>query len=485
MNRLRNRLIALFLAGTLVPLVVTIFLVRSLIDRSLNYAPVAELDEVSKSLEVTGRELYRTIREDLRRQAATRQGAVARYEAGQESKWPPEIADFVTSDEKERFVLGGDGGNRLRYFVREGSGIAVYEDSLGAVGLDRIKEQYAQAREVIDAARERDLKRGFQTTFLLIVSVVWMAAFALLAVLAHRVSKPIQRLTVGLKKLESGDLSTRVEVTRDDEIGEAIRSFNDMAEQLAQSRDRLVFVARLESWQSLARKMAHEVKNSLTPIRLTVEEMVARHGTSDPAFLKTAAQIVTDEVTGLERRVRAFTELAAEPPVHPSDLDMNSLVQERLAFLRSGHPDVIYQTSLAPEKPHAWADEDLVRGLLTNLIENAAEAAGPAGVVMVRSRADAKQVTVEVHDSGPGLSRAARETLFEPTISFKKKGMGIGLSIARKSALLNQGDIELIESELGGAAFRVRLPAMKAVDPLCQQESLLSTTKRTSAVRSA
>ena len=483
MNRLRNRLIALFLAGTLLPLLVTIVLVRSLIDRSLSYAPVEELDAVSKSLETVGRELYGAAREDLRQHAALRQHEVARYAEADAAKGPAEIAEFAASGKREQFLLTGDGGNRLRYLVREGSAIAVYEEPLGPVGLRRIEEQYAQARAVIDAARERDWKRGFQTTFLLIVSVVWLAAFALLAWMARHVSAPIQQLTAGLKRLASGDLTARVPVRRNDEVGEAIASFNETAEQLAQSRERLLFVARLESWQTLARKMAHEVKNSLTPIRLTVEEMVARQGSSDPAFLRTAAQIVTDEVTGLERRVRAFTELAAEPPVHPTKVDVNGLVQERVAFLKNGHAAVIYEMSLAPERPRAWADEDLVRGLLTNLIENAAEAAGEAGVVKVITRADERQVYVEVHDSGPGLSRAVRDTLFEPTISFKKKGMGIGLSIARKSALLNQGDIEVVDGELGGAAFRVRLPGEKAGEQ-CPEESLLSTTKRTSAVRS-
>ena len=90
-----------------------------------------------------------------------------------------------------------------------------------------------------------------------------------------------------------------------------------MADQLQQNRDRLVYLTQLASWQTLARKMAHEVKNSLTPIRLTVEEMLVRHGESDSAFIEQAAQIVVDEVESLERRVRAFSEFAAEPPVRP------------------------------------------------------------------------------------------------------------------------------------------------------------------------
>jgi signal transduction histidine kinase len=96
--------------------------------------------------------------------------------------------------------------------------------------------------------------------------------------------------------------------------------------------------------------------------------------------------------------------------------------------------------------------------MLTNLLENAAHAAGPGGVVLGKTWAQNGSVTIEVHDSGPGLSVDARGTLFEPTISFKKTGMGLGLSIAKKSALLLGGDLVLVDSELGGAAFRLLLP---------------------------
>jgi len=103
------------------------------------------------------------------------------------------------------------------------------------------------------------------------------------------------------------------------------------------------------------------------------------------------------------------------------------------------------------------ADEDLVKGILTNLLENAAEAAGEGGTVLAVTGASDRQAVIEVHDSGPGLSEEAKKSLFEPTISFKKHGMGLGLSIARKNALLAGGDILLVKGELGGAAFRVLL----------------------------
>jgi two-component system nitrogen regulation sensor histidine kinase NtrY len=224
----------------------------------------------------------------------------------------------------------------------------------------------------------------------------------------------------------------------------------------------LVYLTQLASWQVLARKTAHEIKNSLTPIRLTVEEMVARHSdgplATQRAFLEQAAQIVVDEVESLERRIRAFSEFSTEPPVCPEPLDINAVVEERISFLKRSHPEIDYAVRLAEQSVDVMADQDLVKSILVNLLENAAEAAGEGGCVMARTETTDGRVVIEVHDSGPGLSDLARKSLFQPTISFKKRGMGLGLSIARKCALLTGGDILLVAGELGGAGFRVILP---------------------------
>jgi signal transduction histidine kinase len=173
--------------------------------------------------------------------------------------------------------------------------------------------------------------------------------------------------------------------------------------------------------------------------------------------MQQATQIVVDEIETLERRIRAFSQFATEPPVSPTPLDVNSLLQERIALLKTAHPEVAYECRLA-EVPEVMADPDLVKGILTNLLENAADAAGHGGRILGVTSLDHEKVAIEVHDSGPGLSEQARASLFQPTISFKKRGMGLGLSIARKSALLSGGDIVVVKGELGGAGFRVLLP---------------------------
>jgi two-component system nitrogen regulation sensor histidine kinase NtrY len=464
LNRLRNRLVLIFLAATLIPLGVTLWITSALLERSLSVAPTEELDEISKSLENTGRALYQRARESLQRDALAGRLTPAQYNQANRNDWPTAVAEFEESGDADGFTLAGAKGDQLRYMLRQsdakqGDAILVFTEPVGGPGMRTLADQHAKARGLVERAEARDLRKGYFYTFILLAALTWVLSLATLIYFAHRVSRPIQQLTAGLSELAAGNFSSRLPADGDDEIGVAMRAFNHSAVQLQQSRDRLIHLTRLATWQTLARKMAHEVKNSLTPIRLTMEELVARRADNDPKFLEQAAQIVVDEVLTLERRVRAFSEFASEPPVQVAQVDVNALLEERVSFLKSAHPEVIYNVTLDQEVPVAKADPDLLKGVLTNLLENAAEAAGGGGVVFGRTFAQDGKVAIEIHDSGPGLSLHARSSLFEPTISFKKTGMGLGLSIARRSTILTGGDIYLVEGELGGAAFRVLLPA--------------------------
>ena len=458
MHRLRNRLIAAFFAATIVPLFATIWITASLLERSLDYATTEELDRLSRSLEETVREFYRRDRLALREAVEAGDVGPTFHDAAAPQNWPTAVEEFWNGTETDRFQLSGPGGDRLDYLRREKNGVSVYTRVLGGIRMEEVSDDFREARALVDAVRSRDLQRGFTLTLILLVAGVWCVSLGSLIFLAHRISRPIQELTAGLTALASGKLESRLRAERDDEVGRAVEAFNRMAGQLEQSRERLVYLAQIASWQSLARKTAHELKNSLTPIRLTVEEILARQAGGDREFMEQASQIVVNEVETLERRVRAFTEFSREPEVSPEILDVNALVEERASFLKPVHPETRYEFQLDRAGPRALADPDCVNWILTNLIENAAEAAGDDGTVLVTTGSENGNAIVEVHDSGPGLSEAASRSLFEPTITFKKNGMGLGLSIARKDALLSGGDIMTVPGVLGGAAFRVVLP---------------------------
>jgi len=454
-NRLRNRLILIFLAATLIPLGATMWYTVLLLENTSFFRAADTVDTLSRSLRRIGSDLYQRDCADLKARVQKGEADPQKFAPAEPSTWPEEVRAFSESKDEETFIRAQE-GSRLDYLVRHGDEVWLYSTTLEDIaGLSR---QIAGARELVDVARERDMRRGIKLAYYLAAASFWLLSLALLIYMAHRISRPIQQLTRGLTELSAGDLTARVTEGRDDEIGRAIKAFNDMAEKLQESTERLVYLRQLASWQTLARKMAHEVKNSLTPIRLTVEEMMARYEDSDRGFMEQATQIVVDEIETLERRIRAFSQFAAEPPVQPGELDVNSLLQERVAFLKTAHPEVAYECHLADGLHHVLADQDLIKGILTNLLENAAEAAGDGGKILGLTAEENGRVAIEVHDSGPGLSEQARSSLFQPTISFKKRGMGLGLSIARKSALLSGGDILLVKGELGGAGFRVLLP---------------------------
>jgi nitrogen fixation/metabolism regulation signal transduction histidine kinase len=469
MHRLRTRLIAAFLAATVLPLAATFWITSSLLDRSLGYATTGELDRLSRTLEATVRQFYQRERDALKEDALAGRTSPARYPAAEARTWPDAVRAFWDSGETERFGVSGSGGDHVDYMRRsDGSGappgVAVYRRDLGGVRMDQLSAELRQTRQLVESIDSRDLRRGFTLTLLLLLGATWVAGLVPLILIANRVSRPIRQLTAALTDFADGDWSRRLDTGRGrpgaprDEVGRAVDAFNRMADQLQQSRERLVHLTRMASWQSLARKTAHELKNSLTPIRLTVEEMQARQQPADRPFMDQAVQIVVSEIESLERRVRAFSEFSSEPPVDREVLDVNALVAERVSLLRPVHPETIYDLRLDARRPRVHAGADLVKGILTNLLQNAAEAAGPGGSVLAVTSSDDGQVAFEVHDSGPGLSAEAAATLFEPTITFKTHGMGLGLSIARSHALLSGGDITLVPGELGGAAFRVTLP---------------------------
>ncbi|MDX2269133.1 MAG: HAMP domain-containing sensor histidine kinase [Bryobacter sp.] len=467
LKTLRQKLLACFLLATVAPLGLTLWLASRLLEQSLAVAPVAELEASAALLESSGKALYANAKELLRERVAA--GKLPR-EALEAHEQP------IHSDQ---FQLEG---NTLLLLRPDGK----YRMPLSGLALADIQAGVAQSRATVEGHRERNLRRGFLLTLALSTTTIWLAALALLLYLTGRLTRPIVRLTEALRRFGKGQ-SVRLEAETQDEVGEAIHSFNGMAEEMARNREKLLLVTRLESWQALGRKMAHEVKNSLTPIRLTVEEMVARSSGQEKAFLEQAAQIVTEEVQTLERRVKAFSELASEPPLAIEPLDVRQVVEERLAFLRNAHPQVIYRRQWEQAAYGAAADQDLLKGILTNILENAADAVGRGGVVKVTLTSQGSWTEILIEDSGPGLSLLAQETLFQPTISFKRTGMGLGLSIAKRSALLMSGDVELVASSLGGAAFRIRLPliVLPPTESKWQNESSSSTTKKTLAVRSA
>ena len=238
-----------------------------------------------------------------------------------------------------------------------------------------------------------------------------------------------------------------------------------MVEDLKKDRQQILYLQRIGAWQDVARRLAHEIKNPLTPIQLAVQQLVSSYSGTDERYRKMladAGEIMDEEISGLRRLIDAFSALGRLPPVEPRPLALAQLADDLAK-------DPVYSARLeivAPPGPVTVAgDRLLLRRVLANLIENgmhAGEAAGKTGRVALRWSADhgARMARITVDDEGGGVSAEDRERIFEPYVTSKETGTGLGLAIAKKIAIDHGGNLTADgeRAPSGGARFVLILP---------------------------
>ncbi|HEU4735065.1 MAG TPA: ATP-binding protein [Kofleriaceae bacterium] len=350
--------------------------------------------------------------------------------------------------------LGGDGATlRLTFAVS-----ATVNDDL------------EHLQESIDAATtfahiRTALPDSYRTAFLALLGVAGLVAAGFGIWASSFVTRRITALVVTARKVSEGQLGARVELRGADELAELGSAFNTMLDDLGQTRAQLEYLQRMGVWQDVARRLAHEIKNPLTPIQLAVQQCVSAYKGDDARFarlLRDTGEIVEEEIAGLRRLVDTFRTLGALPKVEKAPLALADVIEE----LRL---DPAMATRIAlqpPDQPVTLrADKLLLKRLLANLVENAihaGEEAGTAAEVVIGWAADARGdvVTITVDDHGKGVPEASRETIFEPYVTSKATGTGLGLAIARKIAIEHGGDLVLApdRAPTGGARFVVSLP---------------------------
>lgn len=315
-----------------------------------------------------------------------------------------------------------------------------------------------QAVRGLTAERAR-LERGFWLPFLLIYAVSVLASLAAAALLARGIVRPLQRLLEATAQIGAGRWDVRVPVKGRDEIASLSTQFNRMVHSLdAQSR-RLVDLETMAGWREMARALAHEVKNPLTPIQLTVEEIRERYRGDDQeyaALLEECTRIIVQEVESLRNVVGRFREFSR--PVEPkfAPIDLNALVRDIGSLQR----DLEVELDLPRETGLIRADDDRLRQMLMNLARNAQTAtAGCEGPrLRLATRPAGDRVVLVVEDNGPGIPEAERERVFEPYRSGSKGGLGLGLALVKGIVLAHGGSIRVESGHWGGARFRIELP---------------------------
>jgi two-component system nitrogen regulation sensor histidine kinase NtrY len=333
-----------------------------------------------------------------------------------------------------------------------------------------VNDDLEHLRQSVESARtfsqiRNALPDSYRTAFLVLLGVAGLAAAGFGMWASSFLTRRIDALVSTARKVSDGHLDARVELRGRDELAELGGAFNTMLDDLDQTRAQLEYLQRMSVWQDVARRLAHEIKNPLTPIQLAVQQCVSSYRGDDARFkqlLVDTGEIVEEEIAGLRRLVDTFRTLGALPKVAKAPIALAEVIEELKL-----DPTIAARVQLAPPPAPVTvrADKLLLKRVLANLIENAihaGEEAGTPGDVVIGWTADAQRdvVTITIDDHGGGVAEATRDQIFEPYVTSKSTGTGLGLAIARKIAIEHGGDVVLApdRAPTGGARFVVSLP---------------------------
>jgi signal transduction histidine kinase/DNA-binding transcriptional regulator of glucitol operon len=291
--------------------------------------------------------------------------------------------------------------------------------------------------------------------------------------ISARVTRPIEKLAEGAREVAAGRWEARVQVKSRDEIGQLADAFNEMTRQLAEQRERLVQTERVAAWRELARRLAHELKNPLFPLQLTVENLQRAREQStdqreratnqfDEVFFESTATLRA-ELENLKMIVSRFSDFAKMPPPEFERVDINELVRSTVKLFEPqlapvGRPPITPELYLDESLPRPQADTVLLRRALENLILNSLDAMPAGGTLTIRTAHRPGMVRLEVTDTGQGLTPEECARLFTPYYTNKRHGTGLGLAIVQSVVSDHNGRIEVESAPGAGATFRIELP---------------------------
>jgi len=281
--------------------------------------------------------------------------------------------------------------------------------------------------------------------------------------MAERIADPVNRLMRATRRIARGDLDARVLATSSDELRRLVEAFNQMADDLQRQRAELERTNRLAAWADMARQVAHDIKNPLTPIQLNAEHLRRVHldqGKPLGGVIDECVSNILGQVRLLRQISSEFSSFATSPEPRPIETSLAELVDEVVEPYRSGLADrIAIDTHVPTALPHVFVDRTLIGRALTNIIENALHAMPGGGTLTIDAAlAPDQMVQLRVSDSGIGMDEPAMAKIFEPYFSTKAIGTGLGLTIAKRNVEANRGTIGVTSAKGRGTSVTITLP---------------------------
>jgi len=313
-----------------------------------------------------------------------------------------------------------------------------------------------------------ELQRRVISTAMLVGGLGILVAVLASLWFAARVTRPVVSLAEAARRVAAGDLGAKVEVESSDELGELAASFNRMTEDLVHQKDRTVQAERVAAWRELARRLAHELKNPLFPLQVTVENLMRAKQKSPEMFEEVfheGTATLLAEIDNLKTIISRFSEFSKMPQPQRRPTQMNDVVRSVLRVFHAQLQEkdqikhkIEVRTELANGLPEISADPDLLHRALQNLVLNAIDAMPQGGELAIRTASLGDRIEISVTDTGTGLTQEECGRLFTPYYTTKQHGTGLGLAIVQSVVSDHDGKISVESTREKGTTFRIELP---------------------------
>jgi two-component system nitrogen regulation sensor histidine kinase NtrY len=293
-----------------------------------------------------------------------------------------------------------------------------------------------------------------------------------------RITRPLEELAEGAREVASGRWDTVIDLRGRDEIGQLASAFNEMTQTLAAQRDQLVQTERVAAWRELARRLAHELRNPLFPLQITVENLQKARQLDAKQFLEVfneSTATLKAELANLNTIIGRFSDFSKMPSPHFTRVNVNEALRNAVRLFEAqfnavGKPPVIPEYFLTEPLPEIDADADLLHRAFQNLVLNALDAMPAGGTLTMRTTEHEGNVRIEVADTGKGLTPEECSRLFTPYYTTKVQGTGLGLAIIQSVISDHHGTISVSSDEGRGTTFRIELPQRQSVRPAAPAE---------------
>ncbi|HOJ29733.1 MAG TPA: ATP-binding protein [Spirochaetota bacterium] len=310
--------------------------------------------------------------------------------------------------------------------------------------------------------KQEFLKPYFQTGIgiaLILLSLgIILLAIILSIMISQSITRPVLELVEASEKIAKGDFQINLSRKEQDEIAALYESFNQMAKQLDHGRKMMYQTQKLQAWSDIARKLIHEIKNPLTPIRLSAERLYRRYEENHPEFpiiVKDATGTIIEEVNILMNMLSEFSKFARLPEINLAEENINTILENCIDIY--GNDAISFVTNLDTNLPPVMCDKALVRQAFLNIIQNSIEAKTTEITITSIYDKEKQVIYILFKDNGVGIPEENLSKVFEPTFSTKESGMGLGLAIVEKIIIDHKWNITC-DSKGDGTQFTITIP---------------------------